>query len=656
MGEFFERVKRGRVSGPRRLDFTLAGWKAAAEKYGLQDKKEEFLYGSGLLIHSKFAAIREALTQSSLSRLSTDTRVKALLAAVNHQVGALELQVKTNAIKDADGGPRKQDILDLANTQVRLVDGEEWNIESVLSNLLDGVLLPLTAALQGPSVQAEDSLADVQWSHVTDEINLGVFYGQAEGLWEDCLWNTYILAVANDKVLAVPSDLDAKIGFIAASARKISLGVEAMFHATQVLRFEQGRGYIPKILEVKDIRYEDGRQRIELDSHELDMDSCALLLAVRLLACPPYYDNLVFEPQKLLQGLTLSQLFDGWMVASRAARVLYEKTAQAYRQEWVADPDAPSDMREFVPFFTRDALVTALHQAAGLTGAQAEVVIDFLTFRATKGQLLWTQPLVCAGDVQKLYPVFGALAVPPSPRFILETWMAQLEIKLDRRGPVFEGYLRDSLVEAAAESSTLGAFSKVVPVDWTFRCAGGSGQIDALFCIGSQVFVLEAKCILEPVDSNSIGTHRAAIEHAVQQARHRVSLIDNHRSHFIKEMKHFGWDLPDDFKVHPLVAVSTVAHVGVPFEDVAVVDEHVLRGFFQGGNGVVGLNQEMYIVDETRQAYYSDAGEAEACAAEYFAHPPQLQKYADALQPRLVHVYAVAKGDWHGEVVDLEQG
>ncbi|WP_447774108.1 hypothetical protein [Variovorax boronicumulans] len=656
MGEFFEKVKRGGVFGPRRQEFTLANWKAASEKYGLQDRTEEFLYGAGLLMHSKFGAIRKALKQSSLSRLSTETRVKALLAAVNHQLGTLELQVKTIEMKNLDSGPRERDILDLANTQVKLVDGQQWTIDVVLSNLLDGVLLPLSAALKRPYVQANDSFADVQWNHVRDEINLGILYGQAEGLWEDCLWNTYVVAMVNSKVLAMPTDLDVKIGLVAASARKLSLGVEAMFRAKELLRLEQAGGHAPRILEVKDITNKDSRQRIELDSHELDMDSRALLLAVRLLACPPYYDNLVFEPQELLQGLTLSQLFDGWMVASRAARVLYEKTAQAYQSEEVADLDAPSDMREFVPFFTRDALVTALHQAAGLTVSQAEVVIEFLTFRAAKGQVLWAQPLVCAGDLQKLYPVFGALATPPSPRFILETWMAQLKIKLERRGPAFEEYLRCSLVEAAAESPTLGAISKVVAVDWTFHCAGGSGQVDALFCIGSQVFVLEAKCILEPVDANSIGTLRAAIEYAVQQARHRVTLIENHRSHFTKEMKQFGWDLPDNFKVHPLVAVSTVAHVGLPFEDVAVVDEHVLRGFFQGGYDVVGLDQEMSIVDETRHAYYSDAVEAQACAAEYFAHPPQLQKYADALQPRLVPVYAVAEGDWQGEIVDLEQG
>lgn len=90
MGKFSEQVRRGRVVGPRKRTFTVEGWTKAYEGFAPSDKTDIAIYVSGINIHAKLAAIRKATDQLSLSRLSTETRVKALVAAANHQFEALE--------------------------------------------------------------------------------------------------------------------------------------------------------------------------------------------------------------------------------------------------------------------------------------------------------------------------------------------------------------------------------------------------------------------------------------------------------------------------------------------------------------------------------------------------------------------------------------
>jgi len=656
VGDFSEKVRHGNVDGPRKRSFTLDGWRKAYEEFSSGDKTDSDLYVSGQHIHAKLAAIRKAAEGLSLSRLSTKTRIQALVAFANHQFEAVELRMQDHAAAKADGGGEVH-LLDIATTQVQLADGASYNVDAVLASALDGIAIPVKVALMGKPTVTDDSLDDVNWHDIQLEINLGVLYDQAENIWEDCVWNTYALVGTRDKMVAIPKNVDAKRGTQTAVARKLALAIESTSASIRAFRLGESRGLSSRIKEVRSVVTEGNQQRIELGRNDMDRHSAATLFALRIMACPPYYESLLDEPQPLLAGATLSQLFDGWMVVSHAARRLWEATSLAHRPESSEGPRAASVMREYIPFFTKEALVAAVNEAAGIPVARAQAIIDFLTFRGREKQEFWTQPLVPTGDPSKLYPVFGAVATPPSLRFVLERWMAQLKVRLDERGPAFEEYLRTSLIEAVKTSPVLSQSAKVVPRDYTFKCIDGAfAQVDALFCVGSSVFVVEAKCILEPTESTSIGTHRSAIEHAVQQARARATLIEEHRDEFIADMKPFGWDLPPEFRVYPLVAVSTVAHVGVSWDGVPVVDELVLDRFFAGGYEYAALDtSDLSIVRTIRRPFYANAAEAEAGAALYFEQPPQLQQYSEALQPRTIPMYAVSDDDWGGLMVDFEQ-
>lgn len=654
MGSFFEKVKRGDIIGPRKRSFTLDGWGAAFKSNDSNGPLDTALFSSGKLISAKLAAVRRTADQSSLSRLSTGTRIQAFVATANHQFEAFEVHMRRHFESANENGSLQ--IRGLASAQVTLIDGVSYNLEAAFTSMLDGIAIPIRVALSSRSDATDTGLDAVEWGDVMLEVNLGILYDQVENLWEDCIWNTYVLVPREEMIVAVPTEKSAKLISYAAASRRIALGIESRSYSVRTKEQAKARKLKLKFKEVRSITTDGLNQRIELGSKGFDSQSMPSLIALRTMASPPYYESLLDEPQPKLAGATLSQLLDGWMVVSQAAQCLWQATSPARNATQPVDPKGLSDLSKYVPYFTVDALVTAIHSATGIEQTKAQAIVEFLTFNGKGLQEFWTQPLVPADDSTKLYPIFGTIAAPPNLRFTLETWMAQLQVKLDQRGPAFETYLREAVVDSAVRSPLLSQVAKVASSDFTFKCSDGSfGQIDVLFCVGSSVFVIEAKCILEPTVSSTIGTHRAAISRAAEQAKVRVKLIEEHRDEFIAQTERFGWHLPATFNVYPLVAVSTVAHVGFPFDGVPVVDEYVLNKFFEGGYESVALQgKDLSVVQRVHHPFYASVSEAEGCAVGYFEEPPQLQQYNTGHELRTYPIHAASKDDWHGLAIDFD--
>lgn len=651
-----KKVRHGDIDGPRKRAFKPDTWKAAFELHSSGDEEDIRLFSSGLRIHAKLTAIRGALSKSQLRKLPTATMAKALVATANHQYEALTHQLRqmTSAAINRDQ-QRDLDVLALAGTQVKLLNGESYSVDSVLGSLLDGIGIPLKGALRGQRRVGIESLSDFPWGDIQLEMNLGIFYEQFEALWEDCVWNSYVIVGNEPHFFALPLNLEAKRGACAAVSRKLALNIEATSYAMRAFELAKALSVGARLKEVQSIEVDGDSQTITLGFSTKDPHNQALRHATFLTACPPFLSSLLEEPRERLRSLSIKQLIDGWIVIASAATALWEKTSPMLQPQYATLKDEYADMNDYIPFLDKNVLVNTLHEAAGLPRAGAAAIVEFLTFNGSDGQEFWTQPLVKLDESTKLYIVAGAIVATPNARYVAEKWMVQLDVDLESRGPAFEVYVRNVLREAASTSPLLSKATKVVSKDYTFYGSEQRfAQIDALFCIGSRVFVVEAKCILEPVDAPSTGRHRLALERAATQANFRVGLIDEFREHFVEEMRQFGWLLPTDFQIYPLIAVSTWAHVGVSVDNVPVVDELVLQLFFKGTYNRVGLGTDNFSIQEdVEKALYNSAEEAELIAAKYFEAPPQLKQYTDNLQLRKFPLHPVSDDDWYGEMLDF---
>jgi hypothetical protein len=309
---------------------------------------------------------------------------------------------------------------------------------------------------------------------------------------------------------------------------------------------------------------------------------------------------------------------------------------------------------KYAPVLQVDALVAGLRAAAGFDPQAAKNLIDFLTYQGARDREIWSQPLVPVSPTA-VAPVFAAVA-NPNLRRLVDVWMRQAGIDMAKRGEAFEAHIRALVQQAIKESKILNGHAMSIPQNYTFTPPGESGvQFDLLFILGSTIFVVEAKCVLEPTEAKGVAMHRKTVMEAADQSLFRAKVLDANRTAFIADMKQrFGIAVPEDFTTVPLVLVSTATHVGVPAKDVAVIDEFILERYLAGELEDLAIQGPSFeVVDRAKIMFYKDAEEAEARAAEYFANPPQMRRFVQGVKEVLTPFPAITEGDWVGAVMSL---
>jgi len=660
MGEFLRKVQVDEVAGPLRRAFTIGAWKKAFDAAGAPDDADQRIYDAALLIHAKLQSIRSKLKLSSSTSLSATTKLRAFVAASNHNYLLVRsksldaVEAIANEHQDTDGADSKLEDL-AAAVKIKLLGGAEWAPDDVITSLVDAIEVPIRFALQGsPSLAGSPRMNQVNWNDIALELNLGVMFRLAEDLWDDCLWNTYKVVDSGRIKTFVPEDADAKRGHALGIVRRMALSMAHAVIATRALRGIAGRGLPLRIREVRAIAQEGKRQVIRVSRPDEATRTQEELFVMRAFASEPYYDELIEEPIPSLGGITLSAILDAWVVISRAAQVLVESVAD--KESRATDVDAPAHtwLPAHAPVLQVDALVKALTIAAGIKPPDGRKLIEFFTFRGQPGQEIWASPLVPVG-LTTVAPVFAAV-VSPNLRRLVDVWMRMADIDLSKRGPPFEQHLRETVQEAIASSKVLAGSAISIKDDYTFKpAAGRAEQIDLLFVIGTTVFLAEAKCILEPTEAKGVAMHRRTVIGAAEQAQRKSQALRDHAAEFVIDAKRFGIDLPQDFKVYPFVVVSTATHIGVPANGVPVVDKYILERFLFGElEDVLFKGENFEIQDRIKNTFYTSVADAEEKAPTYFSAPPQVKKLLDGMKQHSAPIYALDESDWAGLVVTLD--
>ncbi|OGB82153.1 MAG: hypothetical protein A2496_21555 [Burkholderiales bacterium RIFOXYC12_FULL_60_6] len=660
MGEFTKQVQSEKIPGPLRCKFTPAGWEKAFRAAGVPDETDQCVYDAALVIHSKLENIRSRLKLSSSSSVSATTKLRAFVAAVNHNFLVARTKTRdaiekagSERMKQVPEGFRPEDLI--ADIKLKLPGGFQWSPSEIVESLVDGIEVPVRFALQSsPSLAGNPRMNEVGWNDIAVELNLGILFRFAEDLWDDCLWNKYKVV---DKGLIkgfVPQDVDVKKGFVMGIVRRNSLAMGYSIMATKFHRGMVARGLLPQIREVRAIEQQGKRQVIKVSKVGEQTRSQEELLVLRGYANDPYYSELLEESLPQLDGLTLSVILNAWVVISGTALLLVE--SRAAKDGISVKPDSPVHtwLPEYAPVLQVDALVQALSSAAGIKPVDGKRLIEFFTFRGQTGQEIWASPLVPVG-LTTVAPVFAAV-VSPNLRRLVDVWMRQAGIDLGKRGPAFEAHIRTSAQQSIDSSKVLAGHAICIKDDYTFKPTGGRDeQIDLIFAIGSTVFLAEVKCILEPTEAKGEAMHRKTVLGASEQALRKSQALKDNRKEFVADVKRFGIDLSQDFDVLPLVIVSTSTHVGVPADGVPVIDEYILEKFLEGElEDVAVTGNDFEIKNRVKTIFYTDLADAEAKAPQYFASPPQVQRLIDGVTARVIPLHAIDENDWTGLVVTLE--
>lgn len=660
MGEFMRRVQADEVPGPLQRKFTPEHWKKALAAVDAPDEADKDLYSAGLAIFEKMNNIRALLKLSTSSTLTASTKLRAFVAAANHNF--LLAREKTREAIAAAGEKRAELAPDgfrveqLLDVKLELPNGFKASPDEVLEGLVDGVEVPVKVALQtNPDLSGNPKLDQVKWGDISIELNLGMFFRYAEDLWDDCLWNGYRLVEAKGRRLFMPTDMDLKRGHAMGVVRRQALGMQFAITSSAIVREMAARGRLPVMREVKAIAREGRRQVIKLGRGEEFTKAQEEFALMRGYASEPYYSELLGEELPTLGGLRLIDVLNAWVVVSQASLVLVDSVAKSQSLKPKEDAPPHTWLPDYVPVLQVGALVEALTAAAGINPAAGKKLVEFLTYKGEAKTEIWAKPLVPVGP-STVAPLFAAV-VSPNLRRLIDIWMRYAGVDMARRGPAFEAHIRADVVEGIGKSKVLAGHAAAVPEDYTFTPPGQQGvQFDLVFVIGSTVLIAETKCILEPTEAKGIANHRKTVMEAADQVLLRQQVLQANRERFIADMKtRFGIDVPDNFTVVSFIVVSTATHVGVPAKGVPVVDQYILNRFLEGELDDIAVRGENHeVVRTVKNVFFTSVEEAQSRAAQYFAAPPQLQRLIKGVSGRIVPLPAVSEGDWDALVAVLQ--
>jgi len=613
---------------------------------------------TALAIHKKLAEIRGILKLSSSDKISATTKLRAFIAIANYDFFVTHDKTKIAIEKfkiDKEGEPDEIYALEeMTAIKLRLPGGFEWKPDEIMESLVDGIELPIRVVLQpAPSLSGNPRLNLVQWNEASRELNLGILYRFAEDLWDDCLWNSYRMIDKGPAKAFLPQDIDALRAHRIGLARRSALSINFRILGEAFMQNALAAGAKLKVREVSGIERRGKRQIIKLAKHGSSTAAFRELSVLQAYASEPYYGDLLTERLESIQGLTLSALISAWTVISRAALVLVQSIGEKHAKN-VQDDRMHQWLPNYVATLQVDALVDAVASATGISAPESRRTIEFFTFRGTPGQEIWAQPLVPVGP-ETVAPIFAAV-VSPNLRRLVDVWMRQAGVDLGRRGPAFEAHIRKLVAEAIRGSKILSLSAICIESDYTFAPKNGRDeQIDLLFSIGNTVFVAETKCILEPTDTKGIAMHRKTVLGAAEQVLRKVKALDDNRVEFTADSRRFGMALTEDFKITPLVIVSTSTHVGVSALTVPVVDEFILERFLAGELEDIAFQpSDPDSSKRFKTVFYATAAEAEERAPDYFSSPPQLQRFVEGVRGRVVPIHAASDADWIAYVVTLE--
>lgn len=663
MGEFTRRARldmkaEGHIPGPLQKKFTTQRWEKAFKECGDPDDEDLSLYEAALAIHEKLSAIRANLKVSCSEKLTPTTKLRCFVAAANHNTLLASNKTKEAIAKAAEERAKRSlkgfSFEELTAVKLALPGGGQASPDAVVESLVDGIEMPVGFVLSSlPDLAGNPNLKQVRWGDIAIELNLGIFYRNAEDVWDDCLWNGYKLLYQGKRRYFYPTQPVYQKAHVMGVARRRSLAMAFSVVARQVQLQMASAGLVDGLREVREIEKVGKRQVLKVSKPGELTEAQDQLTALKAYASEPYYSELLQEKAPNLNGLTLNDVLAAWTVISRASKLLME-ALDAQANDGKDDAPPQSWLPQYAPVLQVDALVAGLRVAAGFGPQAAKSLIDFLTYRGGRDCEIWSQPLVPVGPAT-VAPVFAAI-VAPNLRRLVDIWMRQVGIDMAKRGGAFEAHIRGVVRQAISESKLLSGHATSITEDYTFTPPGQGGvQFDLLFILGTTIFVVETKCVLEPTEAKGVAMHRKTVMEAADQSLLRAQVLDANRPAFAVDMKQrFGIAVPEGFSLVPLVLVSTATHVGVPAKDVAVIDEFILERYLAGELEDVAVQGHSFkVVDRAKILFYTDAKEAEERAAEYFANPPQMRRFVQGVGAELTPFPAVAAGDWEGAVVSL---
>ena len=626
MGEFAKSVRHNKIAGPNQRNFNRQKWEDLLNDASIDEDDQRILH-AGLFFDELFCFLRKDKKLSNIPLPPFDT-IRLIIALSTFHF--FQISKQTELPLPSSKETRDLYMSEVMEKKVQVFTGEFFSPDELLSGIGDGMKHMLRELLsQSNHFDIDDkySIGVESVAQVNLELNKAVIYQCAVEYWHDCVGNTYGLIKHEQGLALAPFNRAMEIARTVSTYRRHSIALQDIevvldrwFHSWS-RRHKEMLCEIPLVIGIKG---QDRIEHIDVGMNNKVLNNASSSVAAKLWIQHGYYEFLLDEPLPKFSNFTLNQIISGWRVLQSLAVAIFDSLKP------IESEDAKKMLR-FAPRISKAALRGTFARALSLNHEQACLLINAFVFSSDRSQEVWSQPLVpYQDDYCLVIPCIHSVHL----QRIVEGWMRQGGLELDRRGLEFEKFCRKEIA-AALNNSPIKKSVSLLNRPVKFKPPSGPEEdIDIVIRVANTILLVEAKCILWPDDSIQFANYRDTIEKAVTQIIRKQKAVQSNYESFVNRIEQLGIPVPDKCNVICCVLTNSAIFSGFPINNVPIVDLSILGRFFSNKHVKAEMRQRGKSVHKHVINFYNDDKNAGEVLEKYLAEPPQLADTKNSVKKR----------------------
>jgi hypothetical protein len=443
--------------------------------------------------------------------------------------------------------------------------GNDYTIDDIHTFLTDALKLPLEYLMPRLDPRQRPEKFDPHPETVDDVhiINaIAISWNTVKHTWQLCLYHNYE-AVESAEAYSFTGDTDQSYFVIARHRDQIETMSEYATYGREALA-KAGRS------SWRDRKFKrSGLDVIEVGkgTHAPDIESHAVGPFLRENVLPTILDH--------ASQLTVHEILSAWELLAEIAEHQIEEISRARIE--TTEFSFQAEVR-----FSACSLSTVLINSLKISPDKAKTALRILSQGRGKANP-WSKPLIDLSD--GTYMMLAGVLRWANRDFALESILQEQNYNMEARGPALERFTRAELLRGI-DACAFGNIAFVSPSSITLKDDDGQEEeIDLILCLGKDLYIVECKAALFPVEVEDDFSLKRKLIAADGQLERKVAFVKARMERIRKLHKSLGGMATTPNIVRGII-VSNFSGGTAPWAKNPIIDPSGLSHYFGAGASV----------------------------------------------------------------------
>ncbi|NCU39948.1 hypothetical protein EOL99_03595 [Candidatus Falkowbacteria bacterium] len=365
-----------------------------------------------------------------------------------------------------------------------------------------------------------------------------------------------------------------------------------------------------KLRGIKTLQITNGEIKLSFEKCNISITQADIINEAAMMVYYPFFEDI---PLKKIGNMTL----DDVLVLFGKLQQLVEQVLKERPKK--AEVKTVTDLEDFAYRIPVDAVRTYLHETTKISNNQ---INHFLKISESCDGLkridLWARPLMKVDNYYFL-PLLPINA--PNILYLIDVWLDAGGYDLEKRGKLFERYIKDLVKKSLDERFTYEIPNK----NKFFADKRIYEEIDFILILKEVILVAEVKCIKYPFGPRDYYNSLQRLTEGADQIIRKVQFLKENAAILVDDLGKIN-----EKELIPVVITNYPSFSGLKIKNIPVIDFFILDGYINSGK----LEQtkiewkdksQMNLVDKIKKVYYSNEEEFNRNLKEYMTYPTPVE-------------------------------